>query len=85
MEVGVRELKQQLSRYLDQVASGQELTVTERGRPKARIVPIADVGRLQGGIDEGWIRPAGRQRRVGTAARHAATRRTEDVLSEDRG
>jgi prevent-host-death family protein len=85
MEVGVRELKQQLSRYLDEVEAGAEVLVTDRGRPKARLVPVTDHGRLQRGIDDGWIRPAVRAMPVGTAARQTATRRSADVLAEDRG
>ena len=37
--VGVRELRQNLSRYLDRVKAGEELEVTERGRLVARLVP----------------------------------------------
>jgi prevent-host-death family protein len=37
--VGVRELRQNLSRYLEQVKEGETLTVTERGREVARLVP----------------------------------------------
>lgn len=38
--VGVRVLKAQLSKYLKQVEAGQSLTVTDRGRAIATIVPI---------------------------------------------
>ncbi len=37
--VGVRELRQNLSRYLDRVKQGEGLVVTERGREVARLVP----------------------------------------------
>ncbi len=37
--VGVRELRQNLSRYLDLVKEGETLTVTERGSVVARLVP----------------------------------------------
>jgi prevent-host-death family protein len=37
--VGVRELRQNLSRYLERVKAGETLTVTERGREVARLVP----------------------------------------------
>jgi len=37
--VGVRELRQNLSRYLDRVKEGETLTVTERGHEVARLVP----------------------------------------------
>jgi len=40
MEVGIRELKLRLSRYLEQVRAGQTVTVTDRGKPVARIQPI---------------------------------------------
>lgn len=37
--VGVRELRQNLSRYLDRVKRGEALVVTERGQEVARLVP----------------------------------------------
>ena len=40
MKAGVAELKARLSRYLERVKAGQEILVTDRGEPVARIVPI---------------------------------------------
>jgi len=40
VEVGVRELRENLSNWLDRVARGEEVVVTERGKPKARLVPL---------------------------------------------
>ena len=37
--VGVRELRQNLSRYLDDVKDGESFIVTERGREVARLSP----------------------------------------------
>lgn len=37
--VGVRELRQNLSRYLERVKAGEGLVVTERGRVVARLIP----------------------------------------------
>lgn len=37
--VGIRELREHLSRFIDEVRVGRELIVTDRGRPVARIVP----------------------------------------------
>ncbi|MEY2442572.1 MAG: hypothetical protein QOJ46_1998 [bacterium] len=37
--VGVRELRQHLSRYLAEVKEGESFTVTERGREVARLTP----------------------------------------------
>jgi prevent-host-death family protein len=38
-KVGVRELRQNLSRYLALVKEGESLAVTERGREVARLTP----------------------------------------------
>lgn len=38
--VGVRELRQNLSVYLDRVKAGEPLTVAERGQPVAMLVPL---------------------------------------------
>jgi prevent-host-death family protein len=40
--IRVSELKAQLSRYLARVRGGEEVVVTDRGRPVARLVPIAE-------------------------------------------
>ena len=40
VEVGVRDLQNNLSRYLDRVSDGLEIVVTERGRPVARLLRI---------------------------------------------
>lgn len=38
-EVGVRELRQNLSKYLARVKAGEALIVTERGKEVARLTP----------------------------------------------
>ena len=55
VEVGVRELRAHLSALLKQVREGHEFTVTDRGRPVARIVPIAGLSKLEQLIAEGKI------------------------------
>lgn len=39
MEVGIREIKSQFSRYLKRVKQGETLIITERNTPIAKIVP----------------------------------------------
>lgn len=39
-DVGVRDLRNNLSKWLRKVATGQELVVTDRGRPIARLVSV---------------------------------------------
>lgn len=59
VEVGVRDLKNHLSRYLEQVVSGVEVVVTDRGRPIARLSAIDDVeqDKLTALIDAGVVKP----------------------------
>jgi prevent-host-death family protein len=38
--IGVRELRQHASRYLEQVAAGESIEITDRGHPVARLIPI---------------------------------------------
>ncbi len=40
--VGVRELRQNLSKYLERVKNGEDLVVTERGKVVARLVPALE-------------------------------------------
>lgn len=40
VEVGVRELKNNLSRYLERVRAGEHVVVTDHGRPVARLTPV---------------------------------------------
>lgn len=39
--IGVRELRQNASRFLKRVQAGESLLVTDRGKPIARLVPVA--------------------------------------------
>lgn len=41
-EIGVRELRQNASKYLAWVGQGHEIIVTNHGRPAARLVPVED-------------------------------------------
>jgi len=58
MEIGVRELKEHLSEYLERAAAGEHLTVTDRGRSKAVLGPVTGGDHIARGIEQGWITPA---------------------------
>jgi prevent-host-death family protein len=45
--IGIRELRQQASRYLRAVQRGETIEVTDRGRPVARLVPVPQSGGLE--------------------------------------
>ena len=62
MEVGVKELRNNLSRYLEKVRDGQEVVVTDRGRAIARVLPIGAERALDRLIAEGVVTPAIRAR-----------------------
>ena len=51
-DVGVRELRQRLSEYLDRAERGELLRVTERGRPKALLGPCRGMHEWEEGVAE---------------------------------
>lgn len=56
--VNVHEAKTQLSRLLQRVAAGEEITISNRGVPVARLVPVrAKRGRRELGFEKGraWV------------------------------
>lgn len=83
-DVGVRELKQHLSAYLDRAERGEVLRVTDRGRPKALLGPLPGRARIEEGIADGWIAP-GSGEPLRPVKRRAGGRLVLDALAEDRG
>ena len=66
MDVGIRELRNNLSRYLDRVRDGEEFVVTDRGRAIARMLPVGGERALNRLIAEGVVTPAQRPKRRAT-------------------
>lgn len=85
MDVGVRELKQNLSAYLERAARGETIRVTDRGLPKAILGPVPGAARLDEGLAEGWITAPTSTTPAGHVQRARAAGQTDDVLTEDRG
>jgi len=56
-EVGIRALKQNASAVVAEAAAGETVTITDRGRPVARMTAIPR-SRLRALVDEGHARPA---------------------------
>jgi len=83
-QVGVRELKQRLSEYLERAERGEVIQVTDRGRPKAILGPLPGLGQLQEGIADGWV-TLGSGAPLGPVIRAHARTRVLDALDEDRG
>lgn len=82
-EVGIRELRDHLSRYLDQVQGGEEVVVTDRGRAVARVVPMNGEREIDRLIREGLVTPAKMPK--GPAPRPIKTAGTvSDLVAEQR-
>ena len=59
-DVGIRALKQNASAVVADAAAGETITITDRGRPVARLTPLPAT-RLQALLDSGRARPARRR------------------------
>jgi prevent-host-death family protein len=64
MDVGVRDLRDGLSRHLAEVRAGRTITVTDHGQPIARIVPVGRPSKLEQLIAEGRVHKAERRKRA---------------------
>lgn len=53
--VGVHEAKTHLSRLLDDVAAGEDVIITRRGEPAARLVALRTAPARSFGIDRGRL------------------------------
>ena len=84
MDVGIRELKAKLSQYVERAAAGEEIVVTDRGKPVARLTTYVGDTAFDRGVEEGWIEPA-RHTSLGPAQRHRSSLSVLDVLDDDRG
>jgi prevent-host-death family protein len=85
--VGVRELRQYLSRYLDRVKAGEAIVVTEHGREVARLIPFSDDAYAELARTTGATVPARRLEDVAArlSAPGAPAGATDAFLAESRG
>jgi prevent-host-death family protein len=85
MNVGVRDLKNSLSRYLKRVKEGESIVVTERGRPVARILPAGIPDHIAKLMAEGRVSWSGRPfRPPERLIRPRPGRPFSDYVAEDR-
>ena len=84
MEAGVRELRDHLSRYLNEVRDGNEVTVTDHGKAVARLVPVDQPRPLDRLVAEGIVAPATVPKRKRTARRVVGKGTVSDLVAEQR-
>lgn len=85
MEVGVRQLRSELSRWLALARDGQEVVITERGRPVARLVGVFAAGGLDRLMAEGLVqRPRIRRRSARDIERVKARGSVAGLVGEQR-
>lgn len=65
MNIGIRELRAGLSRYLAEVRAGRVVTITDHGQPVARIVPVGRPTRLEARVAEGRVHAPARRKQTG--------------------
>lgn len=87
VEVAVSTLRAELSRWIERVRAGEEIVVTDRGTPVARLLPVDTAPLLEQLVRSGVL---GKPRRTDRpAARGAARVRADgpvaDLVGEQRG
>jgi prevent-host-death family protein len=86
MDVPVTELRAHLSEWLDRVRDGEEVVVTDRGMPVARLLGMSATATLQRLAAEGVISREVSPRRPTASGRDRprARRPVSDVISDQR-
>jgi prevent-host-death family protein len=83
LEVGVRELHDRLSEYLEKVVGGKEVVVTRRGKPVARLIPVEGEPPIDDLVRRGLIRMPKHARRP-ARPRIEAKGSVSDLVKEQR-
>jgi prevent-host-death family protein len=75
VETTLQELEAHTAEYVRRAAAGEELTVTENGKPLARLVPLATMDVTEGDVEEEaiarlrampWVIPGNGRKPVGS-------------------
>ncbi len=82
--IGIKDLRDGLSRHLAAVRAGTVVTVTDHGHPIARIVPVDAPTVLEQLVAEGVVRPAAQPVRSRPEPVRATGPVTE-LVADDRG
>lgn len=55
-KIGVRELRQNASKYLERVKAGESIQITQRGEPITQIIPLQRLTTFERLLAEGKVR-----------------------------
>jgi prevent-host-death family protein len=85
VQVGVRQLRDELRRWLEAVRRGDEVIVTERGKPIARIIAASAPPPLERLVAAGTVRPAERPPKSSRSYRRVKSKGSvSDLVAEQR-
>jgi len=84
MVIGIREAKARLSEYIRRANAGEVVTITDRGKVVALLVPPQRASSIDKGLAEGWITPPSKRASLEHASPAVATRPSQLILDEDR-
>jgi prevent-host-death family protein len=85
VKVGVKEFRESLASWLDRVEAGEEVVVTDRGKPKARLTPASTQARLTRLAAEGAITLPTRPKRALPPPIPVDGSPVTDIILRDRG
>jgi prevent-host-death family protein len=84
MEVGIRDFRNHLSKYLAAVAEGDELVVTDHGQAVARILPVEVPRPIDRLVAEGLVQPASGRPRSRPARRIKTKQPVSGLVADQR-
>jgi len=85
MDVAVSALRADLARWIERVRAGEEVVVTDRGTPVARLLSVDAAPRLERLQQQGLVgRPRGARPRAADSPRVGATGPVADLVGEQR-
>lgn len=84
MDVGVTELRTNLADWLQRVREGEELTITDRGVPIARVVPVDSADLIERLTQQGVLNPPLAAGRRAAPSRVTARGSVSSIVREQR-
>lgn len=84
MEVGIRELRNNLSRLLKRVRNGEELVITDRGRAVARLTALEEERPIDRLVAEGVVTAPSQAKRAAPGERETPDGPVSELVTDQR-